>query len=147
MSVTVYLYSNGSDRRTAVKNLTLISTETCEFKGDVDVLRPVLIMEGAALTNIATLNYVDIPDLGRSYFASAKILPGGLVEISCEVDVLSTAWDYIKIREAVIARQEHDYNLYLNDGTFQAYANEQVVTKEFSGGFSSPAYVLVLAGG
>lgn len=147
MSVTVKLYTNKSDRRVVNKNLSLVAEKSCEFKGDVDAVSPVLILTGDGATYAASVNYVEIPIFNRKYFARVRVLTGGFIEISCEVDILSSAWDYIKSNQAVIDRQESEYNLYLNDGTFQTYANEMVVTKEFSGGFTTPSYVLVLAGG
>ena len=147
MSVTVKLYTNTSDRRVVAKSLTLIAEKSCEFKGDIDVENPVLILTGDGATYAASVNYVEIAAFNRKYFARCRVLTGGLVEVTCSVDILSSAWDYIKTQKAVIDRQESEYNLYLDDGTFQSYSNDMVVTKEFSGGFSSPSYVLVLAGG
>lgn len=147
MSVTVKLYTNTSDRRVVSKSLTLVAEKSCDFKGDVSVTNPVLILTGDGATYAENVNYVEIADFGRKYFATCRVLTGGFVEVSCSVDILSSAWDYIKTQEAVLDRQQTDYNLYLDDGTFQSYSNDMVVTKEFSDGFSSPSYVLVLAGG
>ena len=146
MSVEVKCYTNLSDRRKADKALTLVDNKSCEFKGDVSIVNPVLIVTGDAAT-YASVNYVEIADFNRCYFASCRSLTGGLIEISCTCDVLTSAWKHgLKDLEAIIARQQEEYNLYLNDGTFQSYANDQVVTKEFSSGFSTPAYVLIVAG-
>ena len=145
MSVTVNLYTNTSDRDYVHKTLSDPIVKTCELKGDVDLRRPVLIVTGDA-SDYSLINYMSIPAFHRSYFVTCRALPGGLIEISGECDVLSSSWDYIKDSKAVIDRQENEYNLYLNDGTFSAYANDMVVTKTFSAGFSTPSYVMVVAG-
>ena len=146
MSVTVNLYRNNSDRRRVNKDLTLRYTKSIELKGDVDVSNPVLILTGD-VSEYAAINYVHIGDFGRYYFLDPpRALPGGMVEIAGHVDILSTLAMPLWNAKAIVDRQETYYNLYLNDGTFQAQCNDKVVTKEFSGGFSSPSYVLILAG-
>lgn len=146
MSLTIEFYTNESDRRVASKSLTSIASKTCELKGDCDIVRPVIIVTGDAAT-YASCNYMYISAFNRYYFASVRSLPGGLLEISGECDILSSAWAAgLGDLSAVIDRQENAWNLYLNDGTFQAYANDQVVTKEFSDGFTNPCYVMVCAG-
>lgn len=145
MSLTVNFYTNNSDKRAVVKDLTEIADKSCELKGDCSITDPVLIVTGDAAT-YSLCNYMYIAAFHRYYFAEVTSLPGGLLQISGKVDVRSSAWPYIKDLDAVLERQQENFNLYLNDGTFQAYANDQVVTKEFSSGFSSPAYVLIVAG-
>ena len=145
MSVNVKFYTNNSDRRVPVKDLTEISSKDCELKGDCSITGPVLIVTGDAAT-YSLCNYFYIAAFHRYYYAEVTSLPGGLMQISGKVDVLSSAWPYIKDLDAVLDRQQENFNLYLNDGTFKAYANDQVVTKEFSSGFSSPSYVLIVAG-
>ena len=139
-NVEVDLYEMTSDRSVAAKTKTLIYAQDCKLLGDVE--------------NYATINYMYIPKFQRYYYLDPpRVLPGenGLVEISGSCDVLSTAWEMgLKDLEAVIDKQETYYNLYLNDGSFQACVNDIVQTKEFtlgtSEGFGSPAYVLVVAG-
>ena len=146
MSVRLDLYRNNSDRRRLEKDLTLMFEKDIDLKGDVDVSNPVIILTGD-VSDYAAINYAKIGDFGRFYFLDPpRALPGGLVEISGHVDILSTCKLQLLSSEAVIDRQASYYNLYLNDGTFQAQCNDQVVTKEFSSGFSSPSFVLILAG-
>ena len=152
-NVLVYLYEMTSDRKRAVKTKDLIYTKDCTLKGDVDLSRPTLILTGD-VANYATINYMYIPAFKRYYFVDPpRVLPGenGLVEVSGSCDVLSTAWEMgLPDREAIIDKQETYYNLYLNDGSFQACVNDIVQTKEFTigvgEGFGSPSYVLVVAG-
>lgn len=145
MSVTINFYTNLSDKDYTRKNLTNEISKTCELKGDVSVTDPVLIVTGDAST-FSLVNYMYIPDFHRYYFCTCTALPGGLIEVRGTRDVLSSAWAYISNHKAVIERQENRFNLYLNDGTFASYCNDQVITKNFSGGFTTPSYVLVVAG-
>ena len=147
MSVTVTLYKNLSDKKRAQKNLTTIASESCTFKGDVDVMAPVLLFYGDAETYAKDVNYMYVDAFRRFYFCRVKSLPGGLVELSGTVDVLTSAWALgLPTLRAVIARQENRYNLYLNDGTLKAYANDLIQTLEWPEGFSTPAYVCIVAG-
>ena len=146
MSVRLNLYINKSDKRRVAKDLQLMKELDVELKGDVDVANPVMILQGD-VNEYAALNYAHIGVFGRYYFLDPpRSLPGGLVEISGHVDILSTCALQLWQSKAVVVRQETYYNLYLNDGTFQANANDLIVTKEFSAGFSTPSYVLILAG-
>lgn len=146
MSVRVNLYFNRSDRRVVEKDLQLMAEKDVELKGDVDVAHPTLILTGDA-GDYAGYNYMQIGKFGRYYFLDPPLaLPGGMVEITGHVDILSTCKDQLYSSYAIVERNETFYNLYLNDGTFQAQCNDKVVCKEFTGGFSSPSYVLILAG-
>lgn len=148
-NVEVDLYEMTSDKRVAAKTMTQIYQKDCTLKGDVDLTNPVFILSGN-VADYATINYMYVPKFKRYYFLDPpRVLPGenGLVEVSGHCDVLTTAWTSgLKALDAIVDRQETYYNLYLNDGTFQACANDNVVTKEFPYGFSTPKYVLVVAG-
>lgn len=152
-NVEVDLYEMTSDRRVAAKSTTLIYQKDCTLKGDVDLRNPAFILSGNVET-YATINYMYVPKFKRYYFVDPpRVLPGenGLVEITGHCDVLSTAWaSGLKSLDAIVDKQETYYNLYLNDGSFQACVNDIVQTKEFTlgtgEGFGSPGYVLVVAG-
>lgn len=135
------------DKNYTNKQVTQISSKDCQLKGDCSVTDPVLIVTGDAAT-YASCNYFEIADFGRKYFVTGgpTVLPGGLLEIRGHCDVLSTAWPRLATLPAVIERQEKEYNLLLNDGTFKAQADDQVVAKTFNAGFTGTSFVLVVAG-
>lgn len=146
MSVTVTFYRNNSDKRRVEKDLTQMFEKSLDLKGDVDVANPIFIITGD-VSDYAAVNYMHVGDFGRLYFLDPpRALPGGLVEVSGHVDILSTVAMGLWNATGIIDRQETYYNLYLNDGSFQAQCNDKVVTKEFSAGFSTPNFVLILAG-
>ena len=62
------------------------------------------------------------------------------------VDVLASWQTPLKSLDAVIARNENRYNLYLQDGFFKTYQNPHVSIKPFSGGFTDHTYILAVAG-
>lgn len=144
--MTVNLYSMLSDENVLAKVKTGEITKSVELKGDCSITNPVMILTGDA-GDYALINYMYVPDFNRYYYVTCRALPGGLIEVTGRVDVLCSCAPYLAQTPCVVRRQENDWNLYLNDGTFKAYANDKIVTKKFPAGFSNPSYVLVLAGG
>lgn len=144
--MTINLYTNLSSVNVARKNLTNLIVKDIELKGDVNIKNPILILTGDA-ADYSKINYMRIDDFHRFYFCSVTSLPGGLVQLTGECDILSSALPYMDALPCVPSRQELKFNLYLNDGTFKSYINDIVVTKKFPSGFSGSTYVLVVAGG
>lgn len=145
--MTVTFGTMTKDKNYVGKEATEIAEKSCQLKGDCSITDPVLIVTGDPET-YAACNYFSIPDFGRHYYVTGgpTVLPGGLLEIRGHCDVLASAWPQLRGLSAVIDRQENEFNLMLNDGTFQAQANDQVITKDFPQGFGTPSYVLVVAG-
>ena len=94
------------------------------------------------------MNYIWISELHRYYYVTNIVsVATGLWRIYCHVDVLMTYKPQIKAHDAVIARQEGLYNLYLNDGTtFVVTQRSKVVQKTFPNGFTGSSYVMLVAG-
>ena len=61
-------------------------------------------------------------------------------------DVLASFQTELKSLEAVVARQENNYNLYLNDGMFKTYADPNISIFQFPNGFETFQYILSVAG-
>lgn len=65
----------------------------------------------------------------------------------CHVDVLMTYKPQILDHDAIIARQENQWNLFLNDGgTFKVRQDSRIIQKEFPNGFSGGSYVMIVSG-
>lgn len=141
----IVLFRNDSDIKVVNKNITEIATINGVWKENTDVLEPHVVINNRSMTGV---NYCYIPEFDRYYYIDdhAKIT-GGQVEIVCSVDVLMSWKEYFKILTAVIARQENQWNLYLNDEMFKAYQNPRIQTKKFPNGFTTQEFVLTLAGG
>lgn len=144
----IYLYENTSEKNRLDKVITLKYTLDCVLKADCSIMDPVLKISSASLTDMATINYIYIPDLNRYYFINDVIsLSNSICEVHAHVDVLSTYKNEIRAQNAIVSRQEKKWNLYLNDGVFKTYQNPYIVTKAFPSGFTEQHFVLSVAGG
>lgn len=147
MSFEVKLQTNLSEPERMDKDLTDVLTVNATLREETSIQDPVLLIE-ASLASLANVNYVTIAHFGRSYFITSAptSIANGLVEISCHVDVISSWKTQIRANRAIIARQQNNWNLYLNDGSFKTYQNPMVMTKPFPSGFSTMEFVLAVAG-
>lgn len=154
MSVKVDFYYNKSENNRVDKDIELvgISQQDCFFKGSVSILKPVLLFRysnDSSANKYLSCNYIKIGSpINRYYFVDEPIIPvNKMFEIHCHVDVLMTYKDEIRENTGIILRQENQWNLYLNDGTFKVYQNPIILTKEFPLGFTDKSFVLAVAGG
>lgn len=146
MSFSILLQRNTSELNKLDKTLTTITTLTGTLKTETSIIDPVIIVEGA-LSDLKTCNYCTIPEFGRSYFVNnIRSIRNNLIELSCHVDVVSTYKSQIRSQFAIVHKQENNWNLYLNDGSFKCYQNPIVLTKKFSNGFTTPSFVMAVAG-
>ena len=146
MSFSILIQNNKSEPERLDKVLTTISTLTGTLKQETSIIDPVIIIEGD-MSTFKNCNYCTIADFGRSYFINnIKSVRNNLIELTCHVDVLSTYKTQIRGNMAICRRQENNWNLYLNDGSFRTYQNPMVLTKLFPSGFGSPEFVLAVAG-
>lgn len=147
MGFDIVLGFNKSEKNRVTKSVTTIATVTGILKQDTSIVDPIIVIE-KGLTDVVRANYVSIPAFGRKYFITdITSRSGGMVEIACHVDVLSTYAEEIKANKAIVRRQENRWNLYLNDGVFKVYQNPMVLTKAFPSGFTTQELVLAVAGG
>ena len=146
MAFNVTLQRNNSERNKLTKDISEILTVSGELKTETSIIDPVIIIE-CDLSAVTGCNYISIPAFGRSYFVNnIRSIRTGLVEFSCHVDVLSTFASEIRENTAIVRKQENNWNLYLNDGSFKIYQNPNVLTKAFPSGFTTQEFVLAVAG-
>lgn len=147
MAFNIVLQTNNSDKNVLDKSLTNIATISGTLKNETSIINPVILISGN-LSTYVNCNYMTISTFGRSYFVTdIRSIRNGLIEVSGHVDVLTSYKNQIRENTGIIHRQENLWNLYLNDGAFRVYQNPIVLTKEFSTGFSTPEFVLAVAGG
>lgn len=144
----INLMYNASDMNVLGKSLTTQATLDGVLKAPTDVVNPYIKvkMDDNLSHNI---NYCYIPQLGRYYFITdITSIRNGLWGIQCHCDVLETYKAQLKNLSGVVARQEFNYNLMLDDGTLITYANPKVQLKNFSQSFSNKghSYVVVALG-
>ena len=141
-------YRNESEPERVDKTLVQLSEIEGSLRSPTSIITPVFTVQGQLdMPNLATLNYIYVPDFKRYYFVTdVRGIRTGLWEISARVDVLTSFKDQIRAQKAIIRRQENAWNLYLNDGSFRVYQNPTIVTKPFPSGFGPLEFVLAVAG-
>lgn len=146
MSFNIILQRNNSEPERLTKEISNIMTVSGELKAETSIIDPIIMIE-CDLSDVVKCNYITIPAFGRSYFVNnIRSIRNRLVEFSCHSDVLSSFADEIRSNRAIIRKQENDWNLYLNDGSFKVYQNPIVLTKAFPSGFTTQEFVLAIAG-
>ena len=146
MSFSVKLQKNKSETNKIGKDISTIDTVTGTIKDGTSILNPVILIAGN-ISSFTECNYMSISAFSRNYFITdIRSVRNGLFEVSGKVDVLETYKSQIKANKAIIKKQENIWNLYLNDGTFHIFQNQQVLTKGFPSGFSGQEFVLAVAG-
>ena len=160
---SINLYKFIGDRKQLNKDSnhgsTLLETVSGNFRGDVNLINPVIEIQPTQTSTIAILtkqcNYVYIADLGRYYFVDDIVCKAGnIIEMHLSLDVLfSWATQILALEQGIVARngEASNSNLYLDDSEIHVYNNPHIVTYEFtyaSGSltFGNPAYVLAVAG-
>lgn len=144
--IDIILQTNTSENNKLDKTITNITTLSGVLKQKTSILSPVLILE-CDLSTLVNCNYLTIPSFNRSYFVDdIQSINNDMVEISAHCDVLTTYKNQIRQNTAIIKKQENEWNLYLNDGSFKIYQNPNVITKPFPNGFNTFEFVLAVAG-
>lgn len=139
-------YVNSSDERTINKTITQKSSVTAVMREDSSIINPVFCLTGGA-DDFAGTNYVYAEDFGRYYYIDDIETDGlNMVILRCRCDVLMSNAGAINALVAVVERNTGLYNLYMDDGSFKVYQQPHVLTREFPSGFSSPSFVLAVAG-
>lgn len=146
MSFDIVLMRNNSEKTRLTKDTETIITVSGVLREETSIIDPVIKIE-CDISYVIGCNYLSIPVFGRKYFVNdIRSIRKNLVEFSCHVDVLSTYADAIRENTGIIKRQEKEWNLYLNDGTFKVYQNPNVLTRAFPSGFTTQEFVLAVAG-
>lgn len=144
--MNIKLYNNHSANNVVTKSIFEVASFNGTLREDCSVIDPVISFEGFNRSLVNQCNYAKIEQFGRYYFIKDIVFKGNLTEISLHCDVLSSFQTQLKSLEAVISRQEHIYNLYLQDGLFRTYQNRNYQIIQFPNAFDTFQYVLAVAG-
>ena len=129
------------------KNIQLVDTLSGSLRKSASVVDPSVTIARESPTGF---NYARIPDFDRYYFVTGiATQTTGLISVSMHVDVLMTYGADIRAAQAIVSRNEFQWNLYLDDGSFKAYQKPNLKTIPFPNGFSDIndfSFVLALAG-
>lgn len=118
---------------------------------DVDILKPKFVIKG----NVASYNYVYIPDFDRFYYIDAiQAKTGDLMEISLSCDVLQSHAEDILDNYAILERSESNYNDYFNDAQYWTKQDKDISIVPFKTsaelecafGRSNNTFILTIAG-
>lgn len=140
----IRLYQNTSPPNYVNKSVSLIDEIEGTLRDATSITDPVITISRDSPTGF---NYIYIPDFNRYYFVTGiSSVHIGLVSVSGHVDVLMSYRSQIATMNAIIKRQENQYNLYLDDGIFKAYQNTKHKIIRFPNGFTDYSYILALAG-
>ena len=147
--MTIYLYQITDDRKVVSKTLseTPLATLTATIKSDCDILDPTL--EVAYSANIASANYMYIPDWGRYYYLTRKTVGAQRAFIGGPVDVLKSYDSGIRGLKCIIQRQEDvdRCDMYVEDKAFKCESRRIVSRREFPGGFDKDNSSFILTTG
>lgn len=147
MSFTINLGKSESPVNAIEKRFIVKLTLTGTIRNESEVINPTIIIN-TTFADIFLCNYMQIPTFGRSYFiTSIKSIRTGVFEIQAHCDVLSSFASEIKTNRAIILRQEHKFNLLLNDDVFKCKQNARVYYRAFPSQLGNYNYILTVAGG
>ena len=138
-------YNNKSDARYVNKNIELVHDNVdIKFKEDTELVRPVLIVRAENIT--PSVNYVWLENFGRYYFIRDTKFSQGMVEISCECDVLSSFKKALMEQNVIVKRNQNLFNMYLDDAQYKVQNRKSVRTVVFPSGFTSHQIILGVVG-
>lgn len=143
----VVLMTNSSPRNYLDKSLSTVATVTGVLRDESNIVNPSILVEMS--TTPANVNYLYVAEFGRYYFVNdITSVRNGLWRFDCTSDPLTSFKSQIRGCTGIIKRAESSdaFNVMLDDGSFKAYNNPVVITKEFPSGFTTKNYVLAVAG-
>lgn len=146
MSFAINLGINNSEKVKLDKTVTYMYNLTGTLRDGCSITNPIILVESE--NNLSRINYVEIPEFNRVYFVTdIETDVNGLWNIHLHCDVLSSFKTGIRSNTGVISKQENDWNLYIDDGSFKVYQQPNIVTNYFPSGFSTSEFILAVAGG
>lgn len=147
MSFAINLGKNSSPANKLTKNFSSKISLYGSLRNESEIIDPTIIVNTTS-ADIFLCNYMEIPTFGRSYFiTSIKSIRNGVYEVQGHCDVLSSFASEIRANNAIILRQEHNFNLLLNDDVFKCKQNSRIAYKKFPSQLGDFNYILTVAGG
>lgn len=145
MSFKITLSTNTSPPNKLEKTLINPADYQVTLKDECDILSPVFLLN-EQMANVSRKNYLTIEAWGRSYFVTGITSKrNNLVQISAEVDVLSTYAEQIKAGSGLVVRSP-DANRYIPDSARVLDARREYELVQFPNGFTGQSVILAAAG-
>lgn len=145
MSFSIELMNNQQELNRISKTPSTVRTLTGTLRDESSIVDPVITVEfNGTLTDV---NYMHISEFHRYYFiTNIESVRTGVWRIYAHCDVLKTYANGILGCTGVIARQEKEWNLYLNDSSFKVNCDPRLQVINFPNKFTGEDYVLVMNG-
>lgn len=138
------LYVNKSENNQIGKTLTNYTPINGKLLESTSILNPTITIQHNGFPNC---NYAYILEFKRYYFITDIVnIRDNIWSIVMKVDVLESYKTQIKQQNAIIERQEINYNLYLQDTELPLESDSDVVTRKFNNGvsFDNFNYIIML---
>jgi hypothetical protein len=146
---TATFYQNLSDDRKLDKKLRMLRGNPIhiDFKQPTSVINPIITVVN--FDGVFSCNYVYINDFNRYYYIRTMTVGEQSISMQLEVDVLGTYKNQIRDQKVIVKRQQSKKlaNFYLDDDKYKALEYSRIQCKAFSGGFTTNAFILTVAGG
>ena len=144
MSFSIKLQRNTSPMNKMDKSCNLVGTITGTLRNETNLVDPIILVEQSELPYF---NYMTIEAFHRSYFVrEIKAVRNNVWEIHGHSDpLMSFKQDFLQ-NTALVARNENQYDLLLNDGGFKCRQNSRVGYLSFPSGLDNFNYILIVAG-
>lgn len=147
MSATFYMCK--SDKRYAHKTLEVVYPDVDLTYIDITDLGEPVLKVGKNIDPLA-YNYVYIPEFKRYYYVKTPPkFEAGYYRVELHSDVLMSFINDINKVNAIIKRQEKDYNLWQVDEKQHYYNTNATIVKEFPGNhfnMNTAEFILVMSG-
>lgn len=142
--MTISLLNTTSSPNTVSKVTTTVDTLTGTLRFPSSIIDPVIQIQRASPVGF---NYFYILEFGRYYYLKNVVAgTNGLLTISGHVDVLKSFDSQIRASTGIAVRQEFNWDLYLDDGTYKARQNPNIKIRKWPYEFNDFSYILTLAG-
>lgn len=145
MAFDIVLMNNTEELNKITKNPITVRTISGTLREQTDLVDPEINIEyDGALTDV---NYMYIAEFHRYYFITKiESVVNKIWRIYAHCDVLKTYSEGILNTEAVVARSETRYNLYLNDAMFKVTTKPRLQIAKFPEKFTGESFILVMNG-
>lgn len=146
--MTIDLYTNFSEGQKLSKNLQFLrEVESVDFLETTDVLAPVIVLSDIS-DILSSINYCYIPVLGKYYYMNPPTyrVADGIWAFPCNEDVGMTWRNDILAQDAIIARQEFNYDMQLSDSAIPTYQKTHIQYRLFPEKFTDFQIVIPILG-
>ena len=141
-------YYNTSDSRVMDKSLnTVYEHEDIYFIENVDTMDPILKLSKSI--DFDSFNYVFLEETNKYYYVSKPpTFKEGFYNIPLHEDVLMSLKNPIRKCDAIIDRNEYEFNLYQTDPKMKLFSFNSIRTLEFPSGFNfgTQHFIMGIAG-